>query len=131
MGQQQLLLAILSVILVGIAIIVGINLFSASAAQSNLEAVTNDVLALGARAQQYYFKPVSMGGGGNSFEDLTIQDLTAKASNDNGTYSIEEAEDYEVKILGVCKFDGDGDGKNCEVEADVSVDEIEIEIEER
>ena len=92
MGQQQLLLAILSVILVGIAIIVGINLFSASAAQANLEAVINDVLSFGARAQQYYVKPVMMGGGGYSFNRITIQDVTAKTSNENGTYSIRKRE---------------------------------------
>jgi len=50
MGQQQLLLIVLSVIIVGIAVVVGINMFSASAASSNLEAVSNDLLNLASRA---------------------------------------------------------------------------------
>jgi hypothetical protein len=129
MGQQQLLLAILSVILVGIAIIVGINLFSASAAQANLEAVINDVLSFGARAQQYYVKPVMMGGGGYSFNRITIQDVTAKTSNENGTYSIRKRENAYVELFGVGLLDGDGDGDNCEVLIKIFPDSVYIDIE--
>ena len=67
MGQQQLLLIVLGVIVVGIAVVVGINLFNANAVSSNRDAVVSDLNNLGAMAQQYYKKPVSMGGGGNTF----------------------------------------------------------------
>jgi Tfp pilus assembly protein PilE len=125
MGQQQLLLIVLSVIIVGIAVVVGINMFGASAASANLEAVTNDLLNLAARAQQYYVKPVSMGGGGNSFADITIQDLTAKPSNDNGIYSVSVAGNATgVTIQGIGKQDGDGDGTNCTVTIAVQADTL-------
>jgi hypothetical protein len=68
MGQQQLLLIVLGVIVVGIAVVVGINLFNANAVSSNRDAVISDLNNLGAMAQQYYKKPISMGGGGNSFD---------------------------------------------------------------
>jgi hypothetical protein len=68
MGQQQLLLIVLGVIVVGIAIVVGINLFNANAESSNKDAITADCTNLGVMAQQYYKKPVSMGGGGNAFD---------------------------------------------------------------
>jgi hypothetical protein len=67
MGQQQLLLIVLGVIVVGIAVVVGINLFNANAVSSNRDAVISDLNNLGAMAQQYYKKPTSMGGGGNTF----------------------------------------------------------------
>ena len=125
MGQQQLLLIVLSVIIVGIAVVVGINMFGASAASANLEAVTNDLLNLSARAQQYYVKPVSMGGGGNDFSGLTnITQLTAKASNDNGTYTIAAQSATDVTIQGDGNQDGDGDGTPCSVQVKVFADSI-------
>jgi len=84
MGQQQLLLIVLGVIVVGIAVVVGINLFNANAVSSNRDGVVSDLNNLGAMGQQYYKKPTSMGGGGNTFTGWTLPaelDTTA-----NGNY---------------------------------------------
>jgi hypothetical protein len=67
MGQQQLLLIVLGVIVVGIAVVVGINLFNANAESATQDSLVSQGTSLGAIAQQYYKKPVAMGGGGNSF----------------------------------------------------------------
>jgi Tfp pilus assembly protein PilE len=88
MGQQQLLLIILGVIVVGIAVAVGITMFTDNAVSSNRDAVASDLVNLAARAQQYYRRPLSLGGGGQSFTGLTIANLTNKTQNSNGTYSI-------------------------------------------
>ena len=70
MGQQQLLLIVLGVIVVGIAVVVGINLFNANAETSTQDSIVSQGTNIGALAQQYYKKPISMGGGGNSFTDF-------------------------------------------------------------
>jgi hypothetical protein len=93
MGQQQLLLIILGVIVVGIAVAVGITMFSDSAISANRDALTNDLVNLASRAQQYFRRPVALGGGGYTFSGLTadatgLSRLTNKPSNGNGTYSI-------------------------------------------
>ena len=85
MGQQQLLLIVLGVIVVGIAVVVGINLFNASAEEANKDGIVSDCTNLGAMAQQFYKKPLSMGGGANTFTGWSIPgglDSTA-----NGTYA--------------------------------------------
>ena len=69
MGQQQLLLIVLGVIVVGIAVVVGINLFNANAETSAQDSLVSQGTNMGALAQQYYKKPVAMGGGGSSFTD--------------------------------------------------------------
>jgi len=69
MGQQQLLLIVLGVIIVGIAIVVGINLFNANAEESSKDTMASEGTNLAALAQQYYKKPVALGGGGNSFDN--------------------------------------------------------------
>jgi hypothetical protein len=72
MGQQQLLLIVLGVIIVGIAVVVGINLFTANAVSSNRDGVVGDLTNLAATAQQFYRKPTAMGGGGYTFTGWTI-----------------------------------------------------------
>ena len=97
MGQQQLLLIVLGVIVVGIAVVVGINLFNANAESSTKDAITADCTNLGAMAQQYYKKPVSMGGGGNSFTNWKIP--TGLDSTANGTYTFTTG-DQSITITG-------------------------------
>ncbi len=85
MGQQQLLLIVLGVIIVGIAVVVGINVFTAQNTNSNRDAVTSDLTTIAAQAQQFYKKPTALGGGGNSFTGFTIPANMAK--NPNGSYT--------------------------------------------
>lgn len=51
MGQQQLLLLVLAAIIVGVGVIVGINMFGSNAEEANRDAMLQDCLAIGARAE--------------------------------------------------------------------------------
>ena len=81
MGQQQLLLIVLGVIIVGIAVVVGINVFTASAASSNRDAVIADLTTIGSMAQGYYRKPTALGGGNNTFTGWVVPAQLAQTSN--------------------------------------------------
>jgi hypothetical protein len=85
MGQQQLLLIILGVIIVGIAIAVGLSLFSAQSVQSNRDAIINDLNNLAAQAYQFRIRPASMGGGQGDYTTFTLP--TKMKTNENGTYT--------------------------------------------
>jgi hypothetical protein len=85
MGQQQLLLIILGVIIVGIAIAVGLSLFSANSIQSNKDAIINDINNLAANAYQYRIRPASMGGGQNSYVGYKVP--SKMSNNENAIYS--------------------------------------------
>lgn len=99
MGQQQLLLIVLGVIIVGIAVVVGINLFNTSAEESTKDTLVSEGTNLGALAQQYFKKPTEMGGGGGSFVGFNIPtklDSTISANWDiSGTPSA-----TEIKFVG-------------------------------
>ncbi len=84
MGQQQLLLIILGVIIVGIAIAVGLSLFSAQSIQSNKDAIINDLNNIAAQAYQFRVRPSSMGGGQGTYTGFTIP--SKMATNENATY---------------------------------------------
>ncbi len=85
MGQQQLLLIILGVIVVGIAIAVGLNLFNAQSIQSNKDAIINDLNNIAAHAYQYRVRPSSMAGGAGSYVGYIIP--LKLASNENAVYT--------------------------------------------
>ncbi len=86
MGQQQLLLIILGVIIVGIAIAVGISMFSSGTIQANKDAIINDLNNLAANAYQYRIRPTTMGGGGGGYTGYAIP--TKLASNENAAYTV-------------------------------------------
>ena len=98
MGQQQLLLIVLGVIIVGIAVVVGINVFTASSEEAAKDAVVADCTTIGAMAQQYYRKPTAMAGGGNDFTGFTVP--AALTTNANGTYAASGHSSTSVVITG-------------------------------
>lgn len=67
MGTQQILLIVLSVIIVGIAVAVGITMFNAQATNSNRQAIVGDMNNFASTALQFYKTPLTHGGGEGSF----------------------------------------------------------------
>jgi len=65
--NRQLFLILLGVIVVGTAIVVGMNAFTANSSQANRDAVIADLTSLASLAQEYYNKPASKKGVENSF----------------------------------------------------------------
>jgi hypothetical protein len=88
MMQQQLLLIILGIIVVGAAIAVGFVLMSDQSASTNRDNLGADLVALGAKVQSYYRKPASYGGGEHTFDGLTIGKVIRDTANANGSYGL-------------------------------------------
>jgi len=94
MGQQQLLLIVLGVILVGVAVVLGIQYFGVGAEEGAKDELVAHSITVGANAQQWYKKPVAMGGGGNLFTGFTTDFWALQTdlhNSTNGTYTINEA----------------------------------------
>jgi len=98
MGQQQLLLIILGVIIVGIAIAVGLSMFTAQSVNANRDAIISDITNMAANSYQYRIRPNSMGGGGGSYVGYTVP--TSLASNENGTFICNSATATQVSFTG-------------------------------
>jgi hypothetical protein len=75
MGQQQLLLLVLGIVIVGIAILVGINAYSENSVKSNWDSMLQDALRIASDAQAWKSKPELFGGSPD----------TLKADSDNFT----------------------------------------------
>ena len=99
MGQKQLILIVLGIIIVGIAVAVGINYFHNKAVQFNRDAIIKDLHNLASDAQSYYKKPKLQGGGGNNFLAYSLPTLLTQ--NDNGTFSATSVAPQKVVFRGI------------------------------
>jgi len=96
MGQQQIFLLVLAIIIVGIAIVIGIDNFHSKAVQANRDAVIIDLNYLASDAQAYYKKITIYGGGEQSFISYDIP--SQLKTNDNGTYNVLSTQPLKVII---------------------------------
>ena len=72
MGTQQILLIVLSVIIVGIAVAVGITMFNTQSVNANRNACIADMNNFSASALAFYKTPTSHGGAGSDVSNVTI-----------------------------------------------------------
>lgn len=120
MGQQQIMLVILVVMVVGIATIVATNVISEGADQSNRDAVRQDLMTAASSVQHIWERPVMMGGAGRDLQtDYTDERLTEDIeitgevdgitiTNENAIYTISTTSPQAVFIEAVPSRGGDG-----------------------
>ena len=85
MGQQQLLLITVAIIIVGIAFLVSFSIYRQNSIDQNRDNVTSETLNLANMAMSYYKKPKSMGGNDRSFVGWDVPvDLI---NTDSGTFT--------------------------------------------
>jgi len=102
MGQQQLILIMLGVIIVGIAIAVGIGLFQGTSVNANKNAIINDLMNIGQYANRYRLRPEPLGGGGRTYNGFNLpQNLR---SNENADYTNYVVTPQSITFTAVSKF---------------------------
>jgi hypothetical protein len=85
LGQQQLLLLVLGIIIVGIAIAISIQLFRQNAIDSKRDILMNECSNIASIAIGYYKRPAAFGGGSKSFIGWSVP--TELRSTVNGSYT--------------------------------------------
>ena len=90
MGQQQLILILLVTILVGVATMLAINTMEESQLNANHDAVRQVMLDASAEAQGFYNKSRMFGGGGRSYEGITLNHIGIQEDNLHGDFSISD-----------------------------------------
>ena len=102
MGQQQLLLIILGIIIIGIAIAVGITLFSTQNISSNKDNVTIQMTNIAADAFAYYQRAKILGGGGGNLAGYVI--MPGLDSTLDGAYTIVGSTKDTLFLLGTSRY---------------------------
>lgn len=87
MGQQQLLLLVLGIVIVGLAVVVGIQAFDENQKKANLDGLINDGVRIASDVQTWSLKPQIFGGPGTGEDwgDATFTRIGYTVEND-GTY---------------------------------------------
>jgi hypothetical protein len=106
MGQQQLLLIVLGVIIVGVAIVVGINMFSQGAVNAEADRLVQEVNTVGSNAAAYWRKPVQMGGGGRTFTGVTLEDLGAQDTTANTVLALSNVGAAQFTVTATGRSEG-------------------------
>ena len=88
MGQQQLLLLVLGIVIVGLAVVVGIQAFGENQKKANADALVNDAIRIASDAQAWKLKPAAFGGGAGAafWTGLTFQQLGYETTANANTY---------------------------------------------
>ncbi len=109
MGQQQLLLLVLTVVIVGLAVVIGIEAFDENERKSRLDTMANEAVRIAAEAQAWSLKsPVFSGPEeGEGFAELSFARLgyVADAENvyttPNGQYAFTTTDAGCARLIGV------------------------------
>ena len=96
MGQQQLLLLVLGIVIVGLAVVVGINAFGENDKKANADAMVTDALRIASDCQAWDLKPGQFGGsldtenvGNCTFAKIGYPVSGTAYINVNGTYTFD------------------------------------------
>lgn len=115
MRQKRVFVGGLVAITVGLATVVAVNSFSASAISTDMEAVRQDLTAIANSAQSYFTEAASLCEGGGSFDKFTFRDIDFEsdfintngkiARNSNGFYAIVSTRDGRLVVEGSPRVD--------------------------
>lgn len=90
MGQQQLLLLVLGIVMVGLAVVVGIQAFSENRQKAELDAFSGRVVEVAAAAAAYYHTPAMFGGNERADDmgaPLSLEALGIEQTASNSNWS--------------------------------------------
>lgn len=103
MGQSQLLIIAISVLIIGIAILAGTGFFQSDEVEMNKKAMINDINHVAMNAVRYFRHISALGGGGYSYNGYTVP--VAYQKNLNGKYSAIVLSPTVLQIRGVSARD--------------------------
>ena len=101
MGQQQLMLTVMGVLLVMLLVLGGIQMFTSSAEQNNVDQTALEVLRIIDSAREHYARPKAMGGGGRSFTGFRISSALDTTENAYHTSVVTTAQ--YIILLSTCR----------------------------
>jgi hypothetical protein len=103
MGQSQLLIIAISVLIVGIAILAGTGFFQADDIEANKKAMIDDVHHIAADAVRYYRRIPALAGGGYKYDGYALPN--GFQSNLNGRYITTVISSQVLEVTGMSGLD--------------------------
>ncbi len=104
MGQQQLLLLVLSIVIVSIAVYIGIDFFGVMMQQRHADMLVNHAVHVASEAITWRVKGSPFLGGGGSYSDLDTNGMAQLLMSEKrlpGTFQITLANGDDLEVTGV------------------------------
>ena len=112
MGQQQLLLLVIGIVIVGIAVVAAFEVLDRSYKQDEADGLLNRALAISTHAVYWKSKNDPFVGGNQSYENLVpggVEALALDSSNVRGRFGFTAASKTTLEVTGVSdRFPGIG-----------------------
>ena len=104
MGQQQILILVLTIIVVSVALYVGIDFFGNLMRQRHVDLLVNSGVHIASEAITWRTKTTPFLGGGGSYSDLDTEGMVALLMDEErppGRFAITRATGDELEVTGV------------------------------
>jgi hypothetical protein len=126
MGQQQLLLIALGIIVIGMTILVGMTIAGTYSEEADRDGITSDLIHLTSLAKSHYFRPKTLGGGGYSFANFVIPDELDTTGHGTFEHTHEGHKTDHIHFTGYGNSVGN-DGENpITIEVRISITEVKF-----
>ena len=108
MGYQQFLMLILALLIIGVAVSVGLDMFNQNSRNINRQSIISEMNIYAGVANAFYKAHVSLGGGGKAWDvdrlgywlGFNYEPTTNTTSSNNGIYTFSSSGDI-LTIIGV------------------------------
>jgi hypothetical protein len=119
MGYQEFLMLILAVLIIGVAVSVGLDMFNQNSRNINRQAIISEMNIYASVANAFYKTPASLGGGGRTWDvdrlgywlGFNYDPITNTTSSNNGSYTFSSSRDILI-IIGVGTETGNNGSTN-------------------
>jgi len=133
MGYQQFLMLVLAVLIIGIAVSVGLDMFKQNSRNLNRQAIISEMNIYAGVANAFYKSPASLGGGGRAWDvdklgywlGFNYDPSTNTTSSNNGIYIFSSSEDI-LTIIGVGTETGNNGSTNVQATMTIQGENCQI-----
>ena len=112
MGQSQLLLIIIGVLIIGIILLAATGFFRSDELDANKNALVHDINQVAQLGLRYFARPLALGGGGHSYVGFQLP--ARFQSNSNGKYTATAPSPTMLEVTGISALDS-----SCSVTAQI------------
>lgn len=107
MGNQQLWYLVLTMIIVGVAILRGLRSYQEDYRTQQEEEMHRTLIEAARRAQSWYRKPAALGGGNHSFAQISWKKININPNSFTAKYSMSDKRRDRVRLTATSQFDPD------------------------
>lgn len=90
MGTQQMFLLVVAALIVGLALVAGIDQFAVGAQGASQDLLRNEAARVARHAQAWFRRPIPYGGGARSFANFELSSINFDSSKIAGVLSVSD-----------------------------------------